>query len=187
MAPGYSPTARHEPKNPVEAVLMDTELDYQPLLGKTALLYILKSALEDIYPKIQEVALTGLHSVVVDVVLNAESFGVNNGLFKVWQLFESEKWRHGEDSGKVLFVIDNALKAVKNIAQFLQSQKVLDKEGYPIGRILCLSSEVVIMVFCYGRSRTAIDELSIGSCSCGRVLQHFQALSLTCVHTYTYG
>eukprot|EP00061_Rhincodon_typus_P012615 g38460.t1 len=46
----------------------------------------------------------------------------------------------------MLIVIEDMLKAVKNMAQFLCSREVLDDEGYPIGRILCLSSEEVVPV-----------------------------------------
>eukprot|EP00061_Rhincodon_typus_P008077 g30370.t1 len=48
-----SPLVQHEPNIPFEAILMGTELGYQPLLSNFALLCILKSPLEDVYPKIQ--------------------------------------------------------------------------------------------------------------------------------------
>eukprot|EP00061_Rhincodon_typus_P005720 g25580.t1 len=35
----------------------------------------------------------------------------------------------------MLIVIDNVLKAAKNMVQFVCSQEVLDDKGYPIGRI----------------------------------------------------
>eukprot|EP00061_Rhincodon_typus_P017736 g46571.t1 len=44
---------RCEAKFPIEAVLMGTELGYQPLLGDFVLLCILKCTLEDVYPKIR--------------------------------------------------------------------------------------------------------------------------------------
>eukprot|EP00061_Rhincodon_typus_P006821 g27848.t1 len=46
-----------------------------------------------------------------------------------------EKWRYREDLGEVLIVIDDVLKAAKNIAWFLHSRDVLEDEGYPIGCI----------------------------------------------------
>eukprot|EP00061_Rhincodon_typus_P013799 g40394.t1 len=50
-----------------------------------------------------EVAMAGLYGVVVDAA-------VNNGLFKVWQLFEGQKWRHSTqtpvESGAFLLTMD---------------------------------------------------------------------------------
>eukprot|EP00061_Rhincodon_typus_P004356 g22382.t1 len=63
----------------------------------------------------------------------------------------------------MLIVIDDMLKAAKNMAQFLCSGEVLDNEGYSIGLILCLSSEELIAVFRCGMSELVIDELSIVS------------------------
>eukprot|EP00061_Rhincodon_typus_P002548 g17860.t1 len=78
----------------------------------------------------------------------------------------------GEDFGEVLIVIDNVLKAAKNMASFLCSQEVLDIKGYPIRSIPYLSFEEVIVVFRRGTSELAIDELSIVSCSYEGILQH---------------
>eukprot|EP00061_Rhincodon_typus_P018996 g48414.t1 len=78
-------------------------------------------------------------------------------------LLSCEKWRHGEDLGKVLIVIDNVSKAAKNMASFLRSWEVLDDEGHPIRHILCLSSEDVITVFRCGMVKVAVDELNIVS------------------------
>eukprot|EP00061_Rhincodon_typus_P012820 g38797.t1 len=82
-------------------------------------------------------------------------------LFKIWRLFEDEKWRHKDDLGETFVVIDDMLKAMKNMALFLCSGEVLDDEGYPISRVLCLSSEEVVAVFCCGMTELAIDKLSI--------------------------
>eukprot|EP00061_Rhincodon_typus_P005259 g24541.t1 len=73
-------------------------------------------------------------------------------------MFEGEKWRRGEDLDKVLNVIDNVLKAAKNML-FLCSREVLDHKGYHIGHIPCLFSGEVITVFLYVMSEQAIDEL----------------------------
>eukprot|EP00061_Rhincodon_typus_P011246 g36127.t1 len=132
---------------------MGIELGYQPLLGDSALLGDLKSALEDVYPKIQ-----GRMS------LSAE----------VWRLFEGEKWRHGKGLGKMLIIIDNVLKSAKNMASFFCSWEVLDDVEYPISCIPHLSSEEIMTVFCSGTSELAIDELSIVSHSYEGALQHFQ-------------
>eukprot|EP00061_Rhincodon_typus_P003382 g19949.t1 len=102
---------------------MGTELVYQPLLGDSALLCIPKSALEDVYPMIR-----GRLSVT------AEMFPYWEGTFL---LFEGEKWRRGEKLGEMLIIIDNVLKAAKNMELFLHFQGVLDNKGHPIGRI-CL-------------------------------------------------
>eukprot|EP00061_Rhincodon_typus_P008432 g31028.t1 len=123
--------------------------------------------------------MTGLYCVVVNVILRA----ANNGLFNVWQLFEGEKWRLGEDLGKVLIVIKNVLKTVKNMAQFLCFWEVLDNKGQPIRRILCLSSEEVITVSRCGTLELTIDELSIVSCSHGGVLQLFQVSSFLLIRS----
>ena len=45
---------RHEPKIPVEAILMCAELDYQSLLSDSALLCVVKAALENAYSKIRD-------------------------------------------------------------------------------------------------------------------------------------
>eukprot|EP00061_Rhincodon_typus_P003964 g21426.t1 len=60
------------------------------------------------------IAMTVLCAVVVNVVLKAGYFAANNGLFKLWQLFEGEKWSCGQDLGEVLMIIGNELEAVKN-------------------------------------------------------------------------
>eukprot|EP00061_Rhincodon_typus_P016887 g45337.t1 len=128
-----------------------------------------------------EVAMTEFNGVMVDVVLKVELLASNNGLFKFWQLFEGEKWRRMKDVGGALIIINNVLKAAKNIAYFLHYWEVLGNEGYPINHILCLSSEEVMMVFHCGMSELAIDELSIVSRSYEGVLQHPQ-VSVTIPH-----
>eukprot|EP00061_Rhincodon_typus_P004954 g23811.t1 len=80
----------------------------------------------------------------------------------------------------MLIVINNVLKAAKNIALFLCSQEVLDDEGYPIRCIPRLPSEEVIMVFRCGTLELVIDELSIISRSYGGILQHLQ-VSVSCL------
>eukprot|EP00061_Rhincodon_typus_P002320 g17205.t1 len=39
-----------------------------------------------------------------------------------------EKWRRTEDTGEVLIIFDNVLKAAKNMALFLRFREVLDDE-----------------------------------------------------------
>eukprot|EP00061_Rhincodon_typus_P014327 g41275.t1 len=55
----------------------------------------------------------------------------------------------------------------------VRSHEILDDKGYPIGRIQCLSSEV-ISVFRCGTLELAINELNIVYCSYKGVLQHLQ-------------
>eukprot|EP00061_Rhincodon_typus_P005944 g26070.t1 len=81
------------------------------------------------------------------------------------------------DHGKVLIVIHDMLKAVKNMVYFLRSGEVLDNEGYTIGLILCLSSEEVIVVFPCGTLELTNDELSIVSCSYEGIFQNLQVSS----------
>eukprot|EP00061_Rhincodon_typus_P018648 g47901.t1 len=86
-----------------------------------------ESALEDAYPKIGDcmplttgVLPTGRERSSlklpwqVYVVLKAGMFAANNGLFKVWRLFEGEKWR--EYLVEMLIVIDDMLKSEKNVS-----------------------------------------------------------------------
>eukprot|EP00061_Rhincodon_typus_P014541 g41612.t1 len=68
--------------------------------------------------------MVGSHSVqhepkiTVEVVFMGTELGyrLNNGQFKVWRLFEDEKWRCRDDLDEMLIVIDDMLKAAKNMA-----------------------------------------------------------------------
>ncbi|XP_048476275.1 uncharacterized protein LOC125487866 [Rhincodon typus] len=70
-----------------------------------------------------------------------------------------EKWRIREDLDKVLIVIDNVLKAAKNVASFIRSREVLDYEGYPISLRRSLSTQVNLCCFPPSPSSSLLSQL----------------------------